>query len=1139
MGLRQNFSLEDKFAAHEGPLLMTGTQALVRLVIEQGRRDHAQGRNTAGFVTGYRGSPVGTVDMQMARAQKILDDLNILVRPAVNEDLGATMAWGTQQIARDHDKLHDGVFSLFYAKAPGIDRSGDPLRHANIYGTDPLGGVLAIGGDDPRAKSSTIASQTDVSFADLEIPVFSPMDVHDIVKLGLHGWALSRHAGVWAAMTVTPELMDGSGLVSPEQIAIHAMTSPAGYATPSGRQVPQLADRVLVEESLRDIRLPAALDYIRANKLNQQVLGPADAQLGVIASGHAMALIHDLFAELRVGPDDLAKASLAVFKVAVTWPLEPRGIEEFVRDKKRVLVLDPKRRFLEPQIRDLLFNMKKRPSIIGKKDEMGQAFLSETRQLEAMDGAHALRHLLGQKAKGNLASALDNLLARQQPANTANIFPARIPHFCSGCPHNTGTKILPGARVGAGIGCHAMVQLQEGKSTEGYTQMGGEGMTVIGAAPFRKKSYVWVNVGDGTYFHSQTLAIRQAVASGETIGFKILFNDAVAMTGGQAVDGQQSVASIVGQLKAEGVGHVIVTSDQPEKHVGLGVPVHHRDDILEAQEEMMAHEGVSVLIHDQVCATEKRRHIKRGKRAPDPALIHIHPDVCEACGDCSIQSNCVAIEPMATDLGVKRRINQSMCNTDTSCLKGFCPSFISIEGASIRKQKGRMGALDMDALVQNPPAPDWQTTPIHNLVITGVGGTGVMTMSAICSTAAHLDGLKVASSDVSGLAQKGGAVTSSIKFSLAHDVETGRIIPASAHGFMACDIVTATSEDMLTLMSKDRTKLVANANVAPTKDFIFTKGKEGGKTAPARTEFLRSLVSQLKELPAEEASIKYLGEGMFANMIILGASWRLGLVPVSREALMEAVRLNNVRVESNQHAILLGASLVNHPELMEDEAPQELRLHDYQKRLVDYHDETYAKSYMDCLAPLLEAASKIDNGPSASLSSQAARIGYRMFAIKDEFEVARLFTLPSFKQRIDEEFHHQGKIKLHLAPPFLPGIDQLTGRPAKRQFGPWILKIMALLAKFRRHRFSRWNLLARTKERQLELAWRNKFTQNMSVLAGNLRLDNIQHALEVLEAFDHVRGFGPVKMGRMEEAEIMLADALERFHKPPQKDEAA
>jgi len=1139
MGLRPSFSLEDKFTAHEGPLLMTGTQALVRLVIEQGRRDRAQGRNTAGFVTGYRGSPVGTVDMQMARAQQILDDLNIIVRPAVNEDLGATMAWGTQQIARDKDKLHDGVFSLFYAKAPGIDRSGDPLRHANIYGTDPLGGVLAIGGDDPRAKSSTIASQTDVSFADLEIPVFSPMDVHDIVKLGLHGWALSRHAGLWSAMTVTPELMDGSGLVWPEEIHLPAMTSPAGYATPDGRKVPQLADRVLVEESLREIRLPAALDYIRANRLNRQVLGPNDARLGIIASGHAMALIHDLFAEFGIGDRELHEASLAVFKVAVTWPLEPSGIEEFVKNKKSVLVLDPKRRFLEPQIRDMLFNMAQRPAIIGKKDEHGAPFLSETRQLEALDGAKALQHLLGHEAEDRLSQALRHFLTTQKAVDHAPAFPARVPHFCSGCPHNTGTKILPGARVGAGIGCHAMVQLQEGKSTEGYTQMGGEGMTIIGAAPFRSKSYAWVNVGDGTYFHSQTLAIRQAVASGETIGFKILFNDAVAMTGGQSVDGQQTVASIVAQLKAEGVAHVMVTSDQPEKHTGLGVPVRHRDDILEVQEEMMAHEGVSVLIHDQVCATEKRRHIKRGKRAPDPALIHINPDVCEACGDCSIQSNCVAIEPLATDLGPKRRINQSMCNTDTSCLKGFCPSFVSIEGARLRKQKGRIGSLNFDELVQPPPVPDWQETPIHNLVITGVGGTGVMTMSAICSTAAHLDGLHVASSDVSGLAQKGGAVTSSIKFAKDKFVETGRIIPGSAHGFMACDIVTATSEDMRGLVSKERTKLMANANVAPTKDFIFTKGREGGKSAPARTEFLRSLVAQLHELRAEDASIKYLGEGMFANMIILGASWRLGLVPVSKDALMEAVRLNNVRVESNQHAILLGAALIDHPELMADEAPKEPDFEEYQRRLIDYHDAAYAESYKKTLAPILDLAGRMGHQHADQFARQAARIGYRMFAIKDEFEVARLFTLPSFKQRIDEEFHHYGKIKLHLAPPFLPGLDKLTGRPAKRQFGPWMLKAMSLLAKLRRYRFSTLNLLARTDERRLELAWRKKFEETMSTLAGKLHADNINHAFEVLDAFDHVRGFGPVKMARMQEAELMLASAMERFHHPPQKNEAA
>lgn len=1137
MGLRPNFSLDDKYHEHDGPSLMTGTQALVRLVLEQARRDKAADRHTAGFVTGYRGSPVGGVDMQMTRAKALLDAHDIVFRPAVNEDLGATMVWGTQQIHRDSSKLFDGVFGLFYAKAPGIDRSGDPIRHANIYGTDPWGGVLAIGGDDPVAKSSTIASQTDVSFADLEMPVFSPMHVQDIIDMGLHGWAMSRFAGVWTAMTVTPELMDGSGIYLPSTQEFLIPETAPGYSTHGGRFVPRLQDRVVVEQTLREIRLPAALSYIRHNQLNKQVLGPTQAKFGIITSGHGMGLIYDLFAELGIDEDILQGASLAVYKVGVTWPLEPQGLTEFATTKHSILVLDPKRRFLEPQIRDILYHHPQRPMIWGKTDAQGQPLLSEVVTLESKDCARALLKLLTIGADNELVKRLQQFLAPLDQKIEAKVFSERVPHFCSGCPHNTGTRVLPNARVGAGIGCHAMVQLQEGKSTEGYTHMGGEGMTIIGAAPFREPGYAWANVGDGTYFHSQTLAIRQAVASGETIGFKILFNDAVAMTGGQSVDGQQTVSSIVAQVRAEGVQHIFVTSDRPEIHNGLGIAVYHRDEILSVQEKMTTLAGVSVLIHEQVCATEKRRQIKRGKRLADTKKLFIYDAVCEGCGDCSIQSNCIAIEPLETELGRKRQINQTNCNTDMSCLKGFCPSFVEIEGGSIQPPK-QLDLQSLTTFITPPKQPVWENQPFFNMVMTGVGGTGIMTISAICSTAAHLDGLNVASADISGLAQKGGAVTAAIKFSQDQAVHTGRIIPGSADAFIACDLVTATSADMLKTLNNQRTSMVANTSVIPTKEFIISKGNKGLKSSPDRLEFLKTKVQSLVSIDAESISRAGFGDSMYANMIMLGNSWQRGLLPLSYDALMEAISLNGVQVENNQKAFQLGAAVVNGFTLKEPITEHKNDLGDYKAKLKDYHNDAYASRFEAILTAFEGSVSTVSK-QDKRLYSKALDVGFRLFAIKDEFEISRLYTSVDFQEKLDREFKHQGSFSLYLAPPFLPGIDKLTGRPKKRKFGSWILTPMKFLAKCKFLRFTPFNPFSWTQERQSENEWRERFVTILHDISDQIDERTIEHVDAILDAFATIKGFGPVKCENMARAEKELEAALNKFYQASQEKNAA
>lgn len=1119
-----NISLDDKYQLVAGHAMMSGVQALVRLALDQRRLDRRAGLNTGGFISGYRGSPLGGLDQQLEHARRWLVDNDIEFWSGLNEDLGATAVWGSQQLGLYPGAKKDGLFGIWYGKAPGVDRTGDVFKHAHAAGTSRHGGVLAVLGDDHNCKSSTLPSQSEFAMADAEIPVLSPSNIQDVLDYGLHGLAMSRFTGGWSALTALADTMDSNSVID-VSLSRHRHIVPDFDFPSDGVHIRRNDLPLPKEQRLRMAKLPAAHAWVYANQLDRVILAADRPRFGIIVSGQAA---QDVFEALKALGIDAATANalgLVIYKVAMPWPLEPRRLREVCGGLEKILVLEHKRPLMEGQIKTALFNLgdRQRPIIIGKSDEHGRAFLSQTGTISIPEMARALARFLPagwdrHKAEAYFAMTEGNGHA----AGGSRQVPLRSPHYCSGCPHSTSTRVPPGTRALAGIGCHYMANFMIGRRTDMTSQMGGEGVAWVGQHFATSEPHIFANIGDGTFSHSGSLAIRAALTSNANITFKILFNDAVAMTGGQRVELGLQPPQIAAMLRAEGVDKIVIIARDPGRYSGrsalpAGVKVYGRDQYDRVQEMLQGVPGVSVMIYDQVCAAEKRRRIKRGRIPPDRVRVMINPDVCEGCGDCSVKSNCLSVEPLETDLGRKRYINQSSCNTDLSCLDGFCPSFVTISNAEMVAKGPMRPAFDPDRLPV-PKIADLDQP--WNVLLIGIGGTGITTVALILAMAAHIDGNAASSLDMTGLAQKGGPVLSHLRFARRPEqVRSGRIPPTEADCLIACDLVVAAGDDAIALSNPSRTRVCANRNVAPTSEFIHNRMARFD--AGPLLQSLESEAASLADIEAEALAMHYFGDGVFTNMIMAGYAWQMGQVPVSLEALFAAIKLNGVRIDDNILAFNTGRMAAAMPDQLDTLSNPRSRtgkisldelIADRIERLTAYQNEAYAQIFQRIVSRVKAAEAALGTGEK--LTRQAAFQAYKLMAYKDEYEVARLWSDSGFEAEIRKLFKG-GTVRFHLAPPILPK-KNAQGEPLKREFGPWMRSAFAGLKRFKWLRGTRFDPFGWTDERRGERYLRDNYLADLERVADELTPARYELALAIAGSVDEVRGFGHVKQAAIE-----------------------
>jgi indolepyruvate ferredoxin oxidoreductase len=1128
----RDVTLDDKYTIESGRVFLTGVQALTLLPMLQRRRDLAAGLNTAGYVSGYRGSPLGGLDQSMWRAEAHLERHHVIFQPGVNEDLAATALWGTQQVNIFEGARYDGVFGLWYGKGPGVDRCGDVFKHANSAGTSRFGGVLAVAGDDHAARSSTVAHQSEHAFKAAMLPVLAPSGVQDYIDLGLHGWALSRYSGCWVGLKAVADTVESSATadLAPARVRI---TLPTDYALPpDGLNIRWPDDRLVQEARLLNHKLYAALAYCRANNLNRIVIDSPKPRLGIIAAGKSYLDVRQAFDDLGLDDALAAEIGIRLYKIGMVWPLEAAGVRRFAEGLEEILVVEEKRQLIEYQLKEELYNWREdvRPRIIGKFDEKGEWSLPHGEwQLPAageLTPALIAKVIAERIARFHTSARIrERLAVIEARERAAVVLPiSRVPWFCPGCPHNTSTCVPAGSRALAGIGCHYMVLWME-RQTDTFSHMGGEGATWIGQAPFTATRHVFVNLGDGTYQHSGVLAIRAAIAAGVNVTYKILYNDAVAMTGGQPVDGALTVPQVARQLHAEGVGHVVVVTDGSPRSWRIsdlphGVPIRHRDELDAIQREFRECPGVSALIYDQTCAAELRRRRKRGKAADPPRRIFINEHVCEGCGNCGTASNCLAVVPVETLFGRKRAIDQSACNKDFSCLKGFCPSFVSVEGGRPR----RGGAIDVAPAV--PPEPTFSATQApYGILITGVGGTGVVTLGALIGMAAHIDGKGATVLDMTGLAQKGGAVTSHVR--ICDDpaaIHAARIATGEADAVIGGDIVAAASSDALAKMAPGRTRIAVNCAETPTAE--FTRNPDWQFPLERMQQALRGATGHAAEnaavfcLDATTLAAQLMGDAIFANSLLLGYCWQRGMLPVSEAALMRAIELNGAAVEQNLRAFAWGRlaahdfdavaqMLPSAPGGQPAPAPDEL-VSSHVAFLTAYQDAAYAARYATLVERVRAAEAKVGAG-GAALTEAVAKSYFKLLAIKDEYEVARLYAESDFLARVDAAFEGEYTLRFQFAPAWLARPDPTSGRISKIAFGPWMMTAFKWLARARKLRGSRWDLFGRSAERKLDRQAIADFEADTAAILATLGPDTLAVAIELAALPQAVRGFGHVR----------------------------
>jgi indolepyruvate ferredoxin oxidoreductase len=1146
-------TLDDKYTVEKGRIYLTGTQALVRLPMMQRQRDAAAGLNTACFVTGYRGSPLGGLDQALSGARRFIEKNHIRFQPAINEELAATAVWGSQQLGLFPGAQYDGVFAMWYGKGPGVDRSGDPLKHGNSAGSAPLGGVLLLAGDDHTCKSSTLAHQSEFAFIDASIPVLNPAGIDDILDLGLYGWAMSRYSGCWVAFKTVAETMDSSASVSADPGRID-IGLPSDFEMPPGGLNIRWPDQPLDQEyRLHRYKLAAALAFARANRLDRIVIDCSQPRFGIVTTGKAYLDVRQALEDLGIGESQARDIGLRLYKVAMSWPLEPEGVRRFAEGLKEVLVVEEKRAVIESQLKEQLYNWpaERRPRIIGKYDESGEWILPSNGELTPTQIARVIAQRLDRLGASPLVADRLAAIEARERRDSGSVVPfQRTPYFCSGCPHNTSTRVPEGSRALAGIGCHYLSQFMD-RETATFTQMGGEGVPWIGQAPFTETRHVFANIGDGTYTHSGILAIRAAVASGVNMTYKVLFNDAVAMTGGQALDGGLTVPVVTRQLAAEGVRPIVVVTDEPDKYppavdFAPGTTVRHRDELDTVQRELREMGGVTAIVYDQTCAAEKRRRRKRG-RFPDPAKrVVINDLVCEGCGDCSTASNCLSVVPVETEFGRKRAIDQSSCNKDYSCLNGFCPSFVTVEGGTLRQRAA--AELDEDGLPPLPePALPGLTEP-YGILVTGVGGTGVVTIGALVGMAAHLEGKGVTVLDMTGLAQKGGAVLSHVRIAeRPDDIHAVRIAAGSAHLLLGCDLVVSAGAEALSRAQAGRTRAVINSHETITGDFT----RNPDLPFPA-SDLRHGIVAAVGAAAADfvaatRLATGLLGDAIATNLFMLGYAYQQGLVPVSAVAIDRAIELNAVAVEFNRRAFRWGRRAAVDLALVEARAtppgamPESHRVSETLDEaiarrvefLTHYQDADYAARYADQVRRLREAETARVGGGTA-LADAVARALFKLMAYKDEYEVARLYTETDFLGRIAGRFEGPYKLRFHLAPPLVAERDPQTGHLQKRAYGPWMLGAFRVLAKLRGLRGTRFDLFGYTAERQTERRLIAEYEALLDEILSGLTAANHAIAVELAALPLEIRGFGHVKEANLQRAKAKGAGLLARFRSPPQ-----
>ncbi len=1152
------YELDHRYTRETGRVYLTGVQALVRLPLMQKWRDEAAGLDTAGFISGYRGSPLGTYDMALWQAKELLDENDVRFEPGVNEDLAATAVWGSQQAVLQPGPKVEGVFSIWYGKGPGVDRSLDPIKHGNYMGTAARGGVLALCGDDPGAKSSSIAHQSEHALVHAGIPILNPANVQDYLDMGLMGWAMSRFSGCWVGFKCLTDTVDSAASVDvgPDrlQLVTPAFAFPAQDHHITMNNIP-----VQIEQQLYTVKLPAAQAYARTNGIDRVVLDSPRRRLGIVTTGKAYLDVRQALEELGIDEGLASELGLTLYKVGMSWPLEPDGATAFTRGLEDVLVVEEKRPLIEEQLARVLYNHSERPRLLGKRDETGAPLLPSVGELAPVVIAEAIRGWLERRLSADDARKITPRTESAVVASPGQLM--RLPSFCSGCPHNSSTVLPEGSIALGGIGCHGMAAFFPERRTYGATQMGGEGSNWIGQSPYTSLPHIFQNIGDGTYFHSGLLSIRACVAANVNITFKVLVNGAVAMTGGQPIEGEPmegeiTCPEIAHQLAAEGVKKIVVASNEPEKYArGIfpdGVTVHHRDQLIRIQKELRETEGVTALVYDQTCAAEARRLRKRGE-FPDPdRRIVINELVCEGCGDCSVQSNCISIEPVETEFGRKRRINQSSCNKDYSCVNGYCPSFASVTGGTLRKaERGGASADEAQFAVLPEPVLPALETP-YSVLLAGIGGTGVVTVGAILSMAAHLEGKGVSELDVTGLSQKNGPVSSHVRVAASPEaIHATRIGVGGADLLLGCDIVTATNVEHMPKLGA-RTTAILNSHVTPTAEFATNADLDLSTDAMERATTAACGEDSVHVIDATGLATALMGDAVYTNMFLLGVAVQQGRVPVGLPALHRAIELNGRAAAQNQQALAWGRLWAHDRSAVEAAARPLLRdgqtagLAETCEELVakrvpfltDYQNARYAKRYQKLVDRVAERERAVAPGEQG-LSRAVARYYFKLMAIKDEFEVARLYTDGSFEEQLAQQFEGDYEVKLHLAGDhflfFAPGLaprDPDTGRARKFSIPSSVM--FPIFNATRRLKFLRGtplNPFGYRAHRKLERQLVKEYEARIGELLEALTPDNHDTAVQIASLPENLRGYDMIKERNLEDVRVKERELLDVFYR--------
>ena len=1160
---RADYRLSESLWAHEGKIFLTGTQAIARLMLMQRARDAAAGLATQGFISGYRGSPLGLVDQTLWKAGEKFTAQGIRFLPAINEELAATAVLGTQRVESDPQRTAQGVFALWYGKGPGVDRAGDALKHGNAYGASPHGGVLMVAGDDHGCVSSSMPHQSDQAFQSWLAPVLAPASVAEILEFGLYGWALSRFSGNWVGLTALSEIVESGATVDLDRInarvaawhdaaAVRAMTGLATFPDGLHYRWPDLPS--LKIEQRAHAKLDAVRAFARVNSIDRTIVVGDSPRVGIVTAGKAHLDFLETLRRLDVSLDALGHAGVRICKLGLTYPIEPTRMSAFAQGLQEVLVIEEKGAVVETQLRDLLYNAQQRPLIVGKHDAAGRPLIPATGELRPSRLIEIVADWLARHCAALERRHLVRDFTPPELLSNASDSVKRQPYFCAGCPHNLSTKVPEGSHAQAGIGCHFMASWM-GRDTEGLIQMGGEGVDWVSHAMFTTVPHVFQNLGDGTYYHSGYLAIRQAVAAKARLTYKILYNDAVAMTGGQPVDGQISVDGIARQVEAEGVRQVVVLSDAIAKYEAIrdrfpaGTEFHDRAELDAVQRRLREMDGVTVLIYEQTCAAEKRRRRKKGELVDPARRLFINEQVCEGCGDCSVQSNCVAVLPLETPLGRKRRIDQSSCNKDYSCAKGFCPSFVGVIGGRPRKRIGALAANSgefqrrIDALPL-PTDPHW--TGPYDLLITGVGGTGVVTVGALVAMAAHLEGHSSSVLDFMGFAQKGGSVLSFVRLAdVPERLNQVRIDTQQADALLACDLVVGASAEALQTVRRGRTRILANTHEVPVAESL--RNPDASLRAAQLLDKLRFAAGadRLETLDAQALAEEWIGDAIVSNIVMLGSAWQRGLVPVGLAALRRAIELNGVGVETNLLAFSLGRLAVGDPQAVHalrgaSAAPAEpAALEPLAEVLAEvlargvahlsaYQDAAYARRYLAFVDKVRRHEAQLGADPALPFSVAVARSLLKLMAIKDEYEVARLYTDGRFRAALEEQFEGDLRLEFYMAPPLLS--RSRNGQPPRKFRLPgWLMPVLKLLARARVLRGTLFDVFGRTTERRMERALIEAYTVRIEALLPTLDARRLKLACEIAALPLQLRGFGHVKLANVALTRAREAEMLHRF----------